>query len=242
MLIVKQLQVQRGRDFRVGPLSADFAAGVTCLLGPNGSGKTTLISALATTLPLADGTVELGLSSAPSAEYRRSLGWLPQHCGLPHRMRVRAFLEYCAVYREVGGRAERRRLATRSLDTVRLGDRSNTRIGELSGGMRQRLLLAQAVLSDPELLLLDEPTVALDPAEREQFYRVTKELAQSSTVLFSTHMLEDVEAVADRVLVFTNGGIRFDGAPAQLKELGAGGDSVARLRTGYLRVSSAGSE
>ena len=219
--------------------------GITGVLGPNGAGKTTLLRMLATVLRPDEGTIRaFGLDPADGAqrrEIRRRLGYQPQEPGFFQNFTVLAFLDYVAILKELAPRDDRRREVRRVIDLVDLGAVANRKIRKLSGGMRRRVALAQALLGRPQLLLLDEPTAGLDPEQRLRFREVVSEVAAEHTVLLSTHQTDDVAAVCDRVVVLHQGGIRFDGTPTELGHVAVGqvwladrSDPSARLswRTG----------
>jgi ABC-2 type transport system ATP-binding protein len=204
----------------VDEVTADIPPGITGLLGPNGAGKTTLLTLLATLQAPDGGRLELlGLDPARRAqrlELRRQLGYLPQEPGFHRRFTVFDFVDYVAILKEHVDRAARHAEVERVIDLVGLGDRADTRIGKLSGGMRRRVALAQALLGDPRLLLLDEPTAGLDPEQRLRFRDLISRLGEDRTVLLSTHQTEDVAALCQHVVVMHAGHIRFTGTPADL--------------------------
>ena len=206
-------------DLRAGP-------GITGLLGPNGAGKTTLLRTLATVLRPDEGRIRVfGLDPADAAqrrEIRRRLGYQPQEPGFFQNFTVVAFLDYVAILKELAGRDVRRREVRRVVDLVDLGAVANRRIRKLSGGMRRRVALAQALLGQPQLLILDEPTAGLDPEQRLRFREVVSQVAAEHTVLLSTHQTDDVAAVCDRVVVLHEGRVRFDGVPSELGDLATG--------------------
>ena len=200
--------------------------GITGLLGPNGAGKTTLLRIIATVLQPNGGHVRVfGLDPADGAqrrEIRRRLGYQPQEPGFFQGFTVFAFLDYVAILKELTGRDERRREVRRVIDLVDLGAVASRKIRKLSGGMRRRVALAQALLGGPRLLILDEPTAGLDPERRLRFREVVSQVAAEHTVLLSTHQTDDVAAVCDRVVVLHEGRVRFAGIPSELANLGAG--------------------
>lgn len=200
--------------------------GVTGLLGPNGAGKSTLLRILATVQQPSAGHVSwFGLTGATARELhdvRLRLGYMPQAPGYYPGFRVEDFVHHFALLKEIGGRARRKAEVTRVLEAVRLADRRSSRVKALSGGMRQRLALACAILGEPDLIVLDEPTVGLDPEQRAAFREIVASLGQTSRVLLSTHQTDDVAAVCGRVLVLADGQIRFTGTPAELTEQATG--------------------
>ena len=202
-------------------LDLSLRPGVTGLLGPNGAGKTTLLRIVATVLAPDAGSVRLhGHSPAGSvealAETRRHLGYLPQEMGFPRGFTAFGFVDYMAVLKEWAARASRHEEVRRVLDLVDLGDVAAKRVRALSGGQRRRVALAQAMLGDPDLLLLDEPTTGVDPEQRASLRQVLSRAGERSTVVLSTHQTEDVAALCDRVVVLDRGQVRYDGAVLDL--------------------------
>ncbi|WP_305788509.1 ATP-binding cassette domain-containing protein [Symbioplanes lichenis] len=217
---MRGLTKRYGGTTAIADLTARIGVGVTGFLGPNGAGKTTLLRCLATALaPDSGRLVAYGLDTAVAAErtaLRRRLGYLPQDPGLYPNFKTAELLDYVAVLKELTDTGRRRAEVRRVLAEVGLTDRATVRVRKLSGGMRQRLALAQALLGDPELLILDEPTVGLDPEQRMLFRALVSRLGHTRTVLLSTHQTEDVGALCERVLVMRAGGIVFDGTPGEL--------------------------
>jgi len=214
-----------GRHAALDGVDVSLHGGLLTLLGPNGSGKTTLLRCLATVLRPDSGSLLIdGLDPAHEAdriEIRRRFGYLPQQPGLAASAKVFDLLDYVAVLKQ--HRVERQRRATvfNALDRVGLADTAATKIRELSGGMRQRVALAQALLGDPPLLLLDEPAAGLDPDERFRLREIISERRSTTTVLQSTH-LTDEAAVSDTILVMSAGRIVFAGPPDRLAESARG--------------------
>ncbi|GAA3507553.1 ABC-2 type transport system ATP-binding protein [Streptosporangium album] len=231
------LKVRAGRKLAVDGLDLALGAGVHGLLGPNGAGKTTLIRALATVLRPAGGTLELlGTPAGDGAdrrELRRRIGYLPQEFGYYRRFTVREFVEYTAWLREVPGK-DIPAAAQHAVERVGLADRADHRMKTLSGGMVRRAGVAQAIVNDPRILLLDEPTVGLDPAQRLRFRELLQQLGADSCVVVSTHLVEDVAAACTDVVLVADGGLVFQGTPDQLVRAGGpehAGDSP--IERGY---------
>lgn len=199
--------------------------GITAILGPNGAGKTTLLRCLATVLSPDSGTVTVdGLDprrEIERTEIRRRLGYQPQGLGLSIDATVFDTIDHVAVTKEVFDDRTRRCLVFDALDRVGLRDRARDRIEALSGGMRQRVGLAQAILGSPTLLVLDEPAAGLDPDERLRLREIIAERRRRSTIVLSTH-LTDEAAIADTVVVLTHKTVAFTGSPQQLAACAAG--------------------
>jgi ABC-type multidrug transport system ATPase subunit len=205
--------------------------GMVGILGPNGAGKTTLLRMLAGILDPTRGVVRIG--GVPLPHLRRYLarwiGYLPQDFGLPKDLTAREYLEYYALLYEIGPDAERRERVQRLLTEVGLDQRADEKIGGYSGGMRQRVAVARTLLRLPPIIIVDEPTVGLDPRERIRFRNLLARLAEGRVVLFSTHVVEDVAVACARVIVFSRGGMVFDGRPDDLASAATGRVWEARL-------------
>ncbi|NLF63292.1 MAG: ATP-binding cassette domain-containing protein [Chloroflexi bacterium] len=214
--------------------------GVFGLLGPNGAGKTTLLRVLATVLEPDEGRLRL-LGRDPAdrearREIRRRLGYLPQSLGFYPDFTVFEFVEYFALLKEMAPE-QVRPAVVRAIERVGLDDRARAQLKTLSGGMLRRVGIAQAIVNDPALLLLDEPTAGLDPEQRVQFRALLREIGAQGTVIVSTHLVEDVAAVCSDVALIDRGRIVFRGTPAELVAHGADeavGDTP--LEKGYTAV------
>ncbi|MER6916648.1 ATP-binding cassette domain-containing protein [Streptomyces sp. NPDC000594] len=220
---VRELTVRYGRTTVLDRVTTDLTTGVTGLLGPNGAGKTTLMRVLATALTATSGEVRvLGRDPGHPRErqdIRRALGYLPQNPGFHRHFTAFEFVDYIAVLKEHTDRPRRHEEVRRVLDAVGLADARGRKLKALSGGMRQRVALATALLGEPRLLLLDEPTVGLDPEQRLRFRELVADLGADRTVLLSTHQTEDVAALCGRIVVLHAGRVRHDSTPAGLAEL-----------------------
>ncbi len=194
--------------------------GFVGILGPNGAGKTTLMKLMIAGLIPTKGEILLDGKPLLSQETRlkSQLGYLPQSFGLYDELTVWQFLDYMAALKGVKGR----NAVDEVISRTSLTEQRKTRIRSLSGGQRQRVGIAQALLGDPQFIILDEPTVGLDPEERVKFRNIFSEMAQNKIVLLSTHIVEDVQAVCSRVLVIYSGLILYDGMPSALISDAAG--------------------
>ncbi len=199
--------------------------GLITLLGPNGAGKSTLLRCLATVVTPDDGSLMIdGLDprrEPERIEIRRRLGYMPQDIGLIAGSRVFDAVEYIAVLKDHREDRRRRRAVSDVLDRVGLRDVAGERVDRLSGGMRRRVGVAQALLGSPTLMVLDEPSAGLDPDERMRLREIITERRRSTTVFVSTHMTDEA-AISDTVLVIAGGSIRFAGSPGRLAALAAG--------------------
>ena len=227
-----------GLDLPANPVLAlagvGFAVerGMVGVLGPNGAGKTTLLRQLAGVLDPTRGTI--GLGSVPLRAIQRYLarwvGYLPQDAGLPDGMTPREYLSWFAALYDLP-RDVRAQRVDDLLAEVGLAGKTDEPIGALSGGMRQRVAVARTLLRLPPVIVVDEPTVGLDPRERIRFRNLLSRLARDRIVLFSTHVVEDVEVACERVLVLARGRLLFDGAPGALADTARG--RVWELRTAH---------
>jgi ABC-2 type transport system ATP-binding protein len=204
----------------------DAGAGITGLLGPNGAGKTTLLRMMATVLAPDAGQLRLlGWDPGKADErlaIRRRLGYMPQEPGFHRNFTAFEFVDYVAILKEMVDRRARHDEVRRVLELVGLEGVAGRKIKALSGGMRRRVALGQALLGDPDLLVLDEPTAGLDPEQRLRFREIVSERSADRTVILSTHQTEDVAALCPRVVVMNDGRTLFDGTPAELTDVARG--------------------
>ncbi|ASW53168.1 ATP-binding cassette domain-containing protein [Plantactinospora sp. KBS50] len=211
-----------GKTVVIDRLTLTLQPGITALLGPNGAGKTTLLRTLATILPPRFGTIRIdGIEVDGERGARRArdrIGYLPQDFGVDPQMTVSDFVEYAAWLRGVRS-GQRWRSVGEAIDMVDLADQRRTKMRKLSGGMRRRAGIAWAIVGRPRLILLDEPTVGLDPRQRLQFRKIITSLGDAVVVL-STHLIDDVEAICDRVVVLHGGVAKFDGTVQGMSALG----------------------
>jgi ABC-type multidrug transport system ATPase subunit len=229
-----------GKNKAVDGVSLEAGPGVLGLLGPNGAGKTSLLRILATVLPPSSGEMRLlerdPGRTADRREIRRRLGYLPQNLGYYPAFSVVEFIEYFALLKEVPPARVPRAVAA-AVERVDLGAKAKARLRTLSGGMLRRVGIAQAIVNDPDLLLLDEPTAGLDPEQRVGFRALLRSLGETSTVIVSTHLVEDVGAACSEVALMDSGHIVFRGTPDELVARGEGhGIGDAPLERGYSAV------
>ncbi|MDP1795334.1 MAG: ABC transporter ATP-binding protein [Acidimicrobiales bacterium] len=219
-VVIDGLTHRYGSHRALDNVSLTLGTGVTGLLGPNGAGKTTLLRILATVLAPSAGTVRCFDHDPGRVEgrlaIRRSLGYFPQEPGYYLNFTAFDFVDYVAILKEMTERNARRDEVRRVLDAVGLTDVMHKKIKALSGGMRRRVIIAQALLGDPHLLVLDEPTTGLDPEQRLRFRALVSEVAERHTVVLSTHQTEDVAALCQRVVVMDKGKVFFDGTTAEM--------------------------
>jgi ABC-type multidrug transport system ATPase subunit len=232
-----------GKNKAVDGVSLEAGPGVLGLLGPNGAGKTSLLRILATVLPPSSGEMRLlerdPGRTADRREIRRRLGYLPQNLGYYPAFSVVEFIEYFALLKEVPPARVPRAVAA-AVERVDLGAKAKARLRTLSGGMLRRVGIAQAIVNDPDLLLLDEPTAGLDPEQRVGFRALLRSLGETSTVIVSTHLVEDVGAACSEVALMDSGHIVFRGTPDELVARGEGhGIGDAPLERGYSAVLQA---
>lgn len=192
----------------VNNVSFDLSYGVYGLLGPNGAGKTTLMKMLVDILDPTEGEVLLnGVNIRKlGAAYRDRLGYMPQEIGVYKNFSARKFLKYIAALKGITGKSADEK-TDELLELVGLKDEAKKKLGGFSGGMLRRVGIAQTLLNDPEILILDEPTAGLDPQERIRFRNIISELSEQRTVLLSTHIISDMEFIAGKVIMMRNGAV-----------------------------------
>ena len=241
---ISDLTRRFGRTQAVDGVSLEAGAGVFGLLGPNGAGKTTLLRMMATVISPSSGSLRLlgrdPGSYGPRREIRRRLGYLPQNLGYYPGFTVAEFVEYFALLKDMPPRQVPRSVAA-AVEQVGLGDKARSRLRTLSGGMLRRAGIAQAIVNQPELLLLDEPTAGLDPEQRVTFRALLRDLGERSTVIVSTHLVEDVGAACGEVALMDAGKVVFRGTPDELTTRGEGTGAAgdAPLERGYSAVLAA---
>ncbi|MFC4079667.1 ABC transporter ATP-binding protein [Amycolatopsis samaneae] len=210
-------KVYRGGKRALGGVTLRLGPGVLGLLGPNGAGKSSLMRIIATITRPSDGTVRWDGEDvvARPDRLRRVLGYLPQEFGVYPNLTAAEFLSYLAAVKGLSAQSARARI-DELLELVNLTDVGKRPLGKFSGGMRQRVGIAQALLNDPELLIVDEPTAGLDPEERVRFRNLLGDLAAHRVVILSTHIVSDVEATADDIAIMAQGRLLRRGTPEHL--------------------------
>jgi ABC-2 type transport system ATP-binding protein len=206
-LVIENLTKQYNQQkTAISDYSITIEKGILGLLGPNGAGKSTLMKIIATISKPSKGTVFLdGEDILKNPDYiRRVLGYLPQDFGVYPNLNAYEFLEYIAALKGVGGVGLRQRIDM-LLEGVNLTSDAKRPIGSYSGGMKQRIGIAQALLNDPKILIFDEPTVGLDPEERVRFRQLISDLADECIIILSSHIVSDIETIADEVAIMKNG-------------------------------------
>jgi ABC-2 type transport system ATP-binding protein len=224
---VSRLSKSYGSRPAVRDVSFEARPGVTGILGPNGAGKSTLLRCLAGLAGWDSGDVRIGgvdLARRP-AEARRTIGYMPERVAFPVEMRVWQYLRFVAEMKGIAAR-KRAEAVEAALDRARLTESKSRIVGNLSKGYRQRVGLAQALLGDPPVLLLDEPSAGLDPLNVMEFRAVIRQCARDRTVLVSTHMLPEAQLLCDQAVVMSGGTVVYDGPTADFAGVGATLDAV----------------
>ena len=205
----------RGAVPALADLNLEIRHGTFGLLGPNGAGKTTLIKILSTQMEPSAGRVEIDGWDLrrDRAEVRRRLGYLPQHFGAYPQLSALEFLDYMGRPGGLHDKRQRRERVEQVLHDVALFDARDRKAGTFSGGMRRRLGIAQAIIADPEFIIVDEPTVGLDPEERIRFRGILSRLSARRTIIISTHIVGDISSTCEDLAVLRQGQLLFHGAP-----------------------------
>ena len=216
-LVIDRLTKQYKNKIAVDRISLRFAQGIYGLLGANGAGKTTLMRMLCGILNPTSGTIAFDGIDVATEEYRSELGYLPQDFGYYPEFTGKDFLMYMAALKGIGKREAARR-TEELLEIVSLKEAAKKKIKTYSGGKKQRLGIAQAIINDPKILILDEPTAGLDPKERVRFRNMIAELGKDSIVILSTHIVSDVEHIADYILMMNQGKLTFQGKREEITD------------------------
>ena len=201
-------------------ISLDIPTGMFGLLGPNGAGKSTLMRTIATLQEADTGTITLGDLDVLNQkhEVRKTLGYLPQEFGLYPRISAEALLNHLAVLKGISNKAERKQVVSALLQKTNLYEKRKQNLGGFSGGMKQRFGIAQALLTNPKLVIVDEPTAGLDPVERNRFHNLLCDLGEDTVVILSTHIVEDVKELCTNMAIINHGQVLLKGNPLNVIE------------------------
>ena len=210
-LTVDRLSKQYKNKIAVDRVSFNLSEGVTGLLGANGAGKTTLMRMITGILAPTSGDITADGIPVQTEEYRAILGYLPQDFGYYPEFTAREFVQYIAALKGLDKNTAKRK-TDQLLELVGLSDVAGNKIKTFSGGMKQRVGIAQAIINDPKILILDEPTAGLDPKERVRFRNLIADIGKDTIVLFSTHIVSDIEHIASNVMMMRDGQIIYEGA------------------------------
>ena len=216
-LEIKNIHKNYGKVQALKGVSMELNAGVYGLLGPNGAGKSTLIQIITGNLSASDGEICYDGKNIKKSEknYKRLLGYVPQSQGIYDSFTAKQFLEYMAILKDVDKKSIPKQINS-ILEVVSLTEVKDRKLGGFSGGMRQRILIGQALLGNPEIVILDEPTAGLDPKERIRIRNFISKIAENKIVLIATHVVSDVESIAKEIILLGNGIIAGKGTPEEL--------------------------
>jgi len=214
----------RGK-YAIRDITLDIPAGLFGLLGPNGAGKTTLMRILVTLLKPTEGSISIkGMDiSKERREIRKLIGYLPQDFKTFSKLSVWEFLDYTACLNRIRSHTERREIIEKLLEEVGLSSARDRRADKLSGGMKRRLGIAQTLIGNPRIMVIDEPTVGLDPQERIRFRNLLSDISrQETTIILSTHIVGDISSTCTKIALMDSGNIIYHGAPEKLIEMAQG--------------------
>ena len=235
-IVIETVSKSFGRKKALQGLSLRIPQGMFGLLGRNGAGKTTLMRTIATLLAKEEGTLTVcGVPVERAREVRKLIGYLPQDFNMYPSMSVYDAMDYLGVLSGLDGLTRRLRIPL-LLEQVNLANQRRTKVHALSGGMKRRLGIAQALLHDPKVLIVDEPTAGLDPEERVRFRNLLSEVAQDKTVLLSTHIVGDIEAACQNIAILDQGQLLYGGTVSGLLERAQGAVYSATVGQGELEV------
>jgi ABC-2 type transport system ATP-binding protein len=248
MIKIEQLSRKYGDFTAVDEVSFEISPGeIVGLLGHNGAGKTTIMKMMTGYLEPTSGTITIdGLDIADSRrDIQKKIGYLPENCPVYPEMTTLAYLEYSAALHGVPER-DRPALILEALGRTALTEKASERIATLSRGFRQRTGVAQAILHKPSILILDEPTNGLDPTQIQHMRNLISELSQTATIIVSTHILQEVQAICGRVIIIKDGRVALDSRLDELQQnsrlrisINSGGDKAAKLFTDFAEITAA---
>ncbi len=221
-LVIENLSKTYGNGIKaLNGVSLTIPQGMFGLLGPNGAGKSTLMRTIATLQDAGSGSITLGEWDVLKQhdQVRQILGYLPQEFGVYPRVSAEIMLDHIARLKGLANRKERAQLVEALLQKVNLWSARKRNLGTYSGGMKQRFGIAQALLGNPKLLIVDEPTAGLDPAERNRFYNLLSEIGESTIVILSTHIVEDVQTLCKRFAIICDGEVLYVGTPHEAVQM-----------------------
>ena len=207
----------RGKKKALNGVNIEIGQGIFGLIGRNGAGKTTLMRIVTTIMDATDGEIYFDGKElkANKDEFRSSLGYLPQSTKLMPRMNIVEFLGYVCILKGIKNKAERKERIASAIETVGLVGEEKKRLGKYSGGMLRRAGIAQALIGDPKVLIIDEPTTGLDPEERLYFLNLLSKIAMERTIIFSTHITADIEHLCNNICVLEQGEVKYLGEKAE---------------------------
>ncbi|MCY6957181.1 ABC transporter ATP-binding protein [Clostridium brassicae] len=216
-ITINNLGKSYGKKEVLKEINLEIEEGMFGLLGPNGAGKTTLMRILTTLIPKNQGNIKINnIDISNKKEIRKTIGYLPQDFSIYPTMSVYEALDYLALLAGIKNRNIRKERIEYLLQKVNLENHKNTKVRALSGGMKRRLGIAQAILHHPKIIIVDEPTAGLDPEERIRFRNLLRDFSEGRIVILSTHIVEDVEFTCENLAVLNNGGLLYTG---KVKEL-----------------------
>lgn len=228
-IVIHSLDKSYGKKQALKNVNLTIESGMFGLLGPNGAGKTTLMKILATLLPKSDGSIKVcGLDIKDAKEIRRITGYLPQDFSMYGNMGAYEAMDYLGVLSGLPKQVRQQRIPE-LLERVNLQNNQRTRVKAMSGGMRRRLGIAQAILHDPKVLIVDEPTAGLDPEERVRFRNLLCEIAEERIVILSTHIVGDIEATCENIGILNEGQLIYQGTVQELLNEAYGKIYTARV-------------
>lgn len=232
-ITISKLNKNFGSKTALEDVNLQIKSGMFGLLGRNGAGKTTFMRILTTLLTKTSGNISIcGIPIEKTREIRRIVGYLPQDFSMYPNMTVYDAMDYIGVLSEIPLKV-RRRIVPELLDKVNLYDCQKVRIRALSGGMKRRLGIAQAIIHNPNVLIVDEPTAGLDPEERVRFKELLKNTSKNKIVILSTHIIEDIEETCEKVAILNNGRVIYSGNTENLATMDS---SNSTILGGYMKL------